>query len=136
MNGLSGFAAAGLLCWAAAAQSATLGEEARFVINPVGGSDFEVIRLQGMSAAALWCAAASYVEVRRGLSETTTIYLRSPLSAARTAQGREGVVFSLSNAGLPAAAKRTTLTVDVPGAMMKSAAARRYCRDAFTRATK
>ncbi len=131
--------ALGALAFAAmtcGADAATLGEEARFVINPLGGSDFEVIRLQQMGAAELWCAAASYVEVRRGLSETTPIYLRSPLGPARTAQGRRGVVFSLSKSGLPAAQKRNTLTVDVAGVMVKSAVARRFCRDAFTRSTK
>ncbi|WP_298857674.1 hypothetical protein [uncultured Sulfitobacter sp.] len=118
------------------AQAATLGEEGRFVINPLGGGNFEVIRLQQMGTSELWCAAASYVEVRRGLSENTPIYVRNPLGPARTASGRQGVVFSLSNAGLPAAQKRNTLTVDVVGAMVKSATARRFCRDAFTRSTK
>ena len=95
-----------------------------------------MIRLQQMGAAGLWFAAASYVEVRRGLSETTPIYLRSPLGPARTLKGKRGVVFSLSKAGLPAAQKRNTSTVKVPGVVVKSAVARRYCRDAFTRSTK
>ena len=124
------------LAMAGSTQAGTLGEEARFVINPLGGSDFEVIRLQQMGAAGLWFAAASYVEVRRGLSETTPIYLRSPLGPARTLKGKRGVVFSLSKAGLPAAQKRNTSTVKVPGVVVKSAVARRYCRDAFTRSTK
>ena len=124
------------LAMAGSTQAATLGEEARFVINPLGGSDFEVIRLQQMGASELWCAAASYVEVRRVLSETTPIYLRSPLGPAGTAKGKRGVVFSLNKAGLPAAQKRNTLTVKVPGVMVKSAVARRFCRDAFTRSTK
>ena len=72
---------------ASSSHAATLGEEARFVINPLGGSNFEVIRLQQMGTAELWCAAASYVEVRRGMSETTPIYLRSPLGPARTGKG-------------------------------------------------
>mgnify|MGYP006075613913 FL=1 len=95
-----------------------------------------MIRLQQMGAAEMWCAAASYVEVRRRLSEATPIYIRSALGPARTAKGRKGVVFSLSKAGLPAAGKRNTLTIGVVGTMVKSAAARRYCRDAFTRSTK
>lgn len=132
----SGLLAAALACFSTGAHASTLSEEAQFVVNPLSGSDFEVIRLQQMGAAELWCAAASYVELRRGLSETLPIYVRSPLGPARTEQGREGVVFSLSNAGLPAAEKRLTLTVEVPGAVVKSAVARRFCRDAFTRSTK
>ncbi len=132
----SSLLAAALACTGASGHASTLSEEARFVINPLSGSDFEVIRLQQMGTAELWCAAASYVEVRRGLSETSPIYVRSPLGPARTAQGRQGIVFSLSNAGLPPAEERLTLTVDVAGAMVKSAVARRFCRDAFTRSTK
>lgn len=134
---LRGWALASLLVFVGlGAHGATLGEEGRFIINPTGGGDFEVIRLQHMGASELWCAAASYVEVRRGLSETTPIYLRSPLGPARTVQGRQGVVFSLNKAGLPATAQRNTLTVDVAGVMVKSVTARRFCRDAFTRSTK
>lgn len=126
-----------MLLAATTAQAATLGEEKRFVVNSLGGSDFEVIRLQQMGPSELWCAAASYVEARRGLSETTLIYIRSPLGPARTAQGRQGVVFSLSNSGLPAPdPARNTITVKKSGAMLKSATARRFCRDAFTRSTK
>jgi hypothetical protein len=128
--------AALMSCAGMALNAATLGEEAQFVINPLGGTDFEVIRLRHMGAAELWCAAASYVEVRRGLSETTPIYVRSPLGPARTAQGRDGVVFSLSKAGLPKVARGNTLTVEESGAMVKSVTARRFCRDAFTRSTK
>lgn len=117
--------------------AATLGEEERFVINPLGGSDFEVIRLQHMAAAELWCAAASYVERRKGLPGTTPIYVRRPLGPAQTQTGRKGVIFSLSDAGLTNTGRSgLTLTVDVPGEMLKAAQARRYCRDAFTRSTK
>lgn len=130
------FAGAALSYMAATVHADTSGEEERFVINKLGESDFEVIRLQQMGTAELWCAAASYVETRINKSETSPIYVRSPLGPARTVQGREGVVFSLSNAGLSSAEKRITLTVDVPGAMLKSAVARGFCRDAFTRSTK
>ena len=134
---MRGVILAGLLsCVGFGAAAATSGEEARFVINPMGGGNFEVIRLQQMGAAELWCAAASYIEVRRGMSETTPIYVRSPLGSARTASGRQGVVFSTSKAGLPNVGRRNTLTVDTAGVMVKSATARRFCRDAFTRSTK
>ncbi|WP_299023962.1 hypothetical protein [uncultured Sulfitobacter sp.] len=129
-------AAFALAVFASQAGAATTGEEKRFVINPLGGSDFEVIRLQQMGPSELWCAAASYVEARRGLSETTLIYVRSPIGPARTAQGRQGVVFSLSKKGLPAVGARNTVTVKQRGAVLKSATARRFCRDAFTRSTK
>lgn len=126
-----------LLFGAGSAFAATTGEEKRFVVNPLGGSDFEVIRLQQMGPSELWCAAASYVEAQRGLSETTRIYIRTPLSPARTVAGRQGVVFTLNDAGLPAAdPARLSITVSDAGAVLKSATARRYCRDAFTRSTK
>lgn len=122
---------------AVSASADTLGEQSRFVINPVNANDFEVIRLQHMAAAELWCAAASYVEHRRALSETLSIYVRRPLGPAVTEPNRKGVVFSLSNEGLPPAEPdRLTLTVKEPGATLKSALARRFCRDAFTRSTK
>ncbi len=120
-----------------AAQASTLSEEKRFEIYPRGGQDFEVIRQQQMGATELWCAAASYVEARRGLPETTLIYVRQPLARSATVQGRQSVLFTLDNAGLPPPdPSQRTLTVDVPGAMVKSAVARRFCRDAFTRSTK
>lgn len=118
------------------AQAATLGEEERFVVNKLNSKDFEVIRLQQMATAELWCAAASFVERRLGLPETTAIYVRRPLGPAQTASGRQGVVFTLDGSGLPPAQKSLTLTVDAPGTMLKSARAYRYCRDAFTRSTK
>ena len=124
------------LALAAPAMADTIGEEKRFVVNAVGKDDFEVIRLRHMAAAELWCAAASHVIRRQGLPGTTAIYLRGPLGASRTEPGRAAVLFSLSNAGLPAPGVRLTLTVDAPGETMKAAAALRYCRDAFTRSTK
>ncbi|QUJ75191.1 hypothetical protein KDD17_09145 [Sulfitobacter albidus] len=125
------------LILAAPLGAATLGEESGFEVNALGGSDFEVLRQQQMGATEMWCAAASYVEVRQGLSETTPIYLRRPLGPAQSAQGRRSVVFSLSNSGLPADdLGRVSINADTPGMMMKSAAARRFCRDAFTRSTK
>ena len=131
------FLVAALTLLSVEAQAATLGEEKRFVVNPLGGPDFEVIRLQHMGATELWCAAASYVEARRGLPETTAIYIRAPLGPARTARGRRGVVFTLSPEGLSRGpVDSLTVKVDAVGETMKSAQARRFCRDAFTRSTK
>lgn len=132
-----GCAVALALGMAGAAGASTLGEEKGFEIYPRGGQDFEVVRLREMGPAELWCAAASYVEVRQGLPETTPIYVRRGLAPSGSVAGRQSVLFSLSAAGLPPAAPgRRTLTVAVPGAMVKSATARRFCRDAFTRSTK
>ena len=126
-----------LVLLATQAPADTLGEEKRFIVNQLNQNDFEVIRLRNMAAAELWCAAASHVETRLRLTETSPIYVRRPLGPATTLQGREGVIFSLSNSGLPADdPSRLTLTVEEPGAMLKSAQGRRYCRDAFTRSTK
>ncbi|MBM1631450.1 hypothetical protein JQV27_01260 [Sulfitobacter mediterraneus] len=121
-----------------AAGAGTEGEEDRIlVINPLTTSDFEVVQGMNMGAAEFWCGAASYVERRLGLSETTPIYLKRPRGPSRTAAGRKAVTFSLSAAGLPPDdPARLTLTVKQPGAMVKSVNARRYCRDAFTRSTK
>ena len=127
-----------LLCLPMGAQAGTEAEEDRFlVINPLNINDFEVIQSMSMGTAEFWCAAASYVERRLGLSETTPIFLKRPRGPSATAVGKKAVVFSLSDAGLPADdPKRVTLTLKSPGATLKSAAARRYCRDAFTRSTK
>lgn len=118
------------------AQASTLAEEKRFVINRINANDFEVIKLRGMGAHEFWCAAANYIEVRTGQSERTRIYVRTPLGASVTQSGAKGVVFSTSDAGLPPESDRLNLTVSEPGVVLKSALARRYCRDAFTRSTK
>lgn len=127
-----------LACLPLAVAASTDGEEDRFlVINPLSASDFEVVQGMNMGAAEFWCGAASYVERRLGLSETTPIYLKRPRGPSQTAAGRKAVTFSLSNAGLPPDDPgRLTLTVREPGATLKSGNARRYCRDAFTRSTK
>ncbi|PTX72352.1 hypothetical protein C8N31_11165 [Sulfitobacter mediterraneus] len=127
-----------MACLPLTVAASTDGEEDRFlVINPLSASDFEVVQGMNMGAAEFWCGAASYVERRLGLSETTPIYLKRPRGPSQTAAGRKAVTFSLSNAGLPPDDPgRLTLTVKQPGTMVKSASARRYCRDAFTRSTK
>ncbi|MEP3917262.1 hypothetical protein [Ascidiaceihabitans sp.] len=116
--------------------AATVGEEKRFQINALNASDFEVIQGQNMAAAEFWCAAASYIENRQGLSETTRIYVRSPRGPARTASGRKGVVFTTNGTSVPKVENGLTLKVDAVGLSRTSAVARRYCRDAFTRSTK
>lgn len=132
--------AATFLLSAALAQAGhanTLWEESRLEINPTPGQSFEVIRQRKMGAAEFWCAAASYVEVRRGLPITTPIYLERAMAPSLTVPGKRAVTFTLDASGLPAPdPARTTLTIDEIGEMMKSAQARRFCRDAFTRSTK
>lgn len=119
------------------AAAATMGEEDTIVINPLSGADFEVIAGINFGAAEYWCGAATFVERRSGKSELTPIYVKRAEAPSVSAPGRKGVVFSLSNAGLPAeTGARLTLSVDDPGVMLKSVQARRYCRDAFTRSTK
>lgn len=125
-----------LLVAVSGAAADTLGEQGRFNVKALGEQNFEVIRLQHMAAAELWCAAANHVERTRGLAGTTPIYVRRPLGPAQTVPGRKSVIFSLNNAGLPKPQDRLTLTVSEPGEMMKAVQARRYCRDAFTRSTK
>ena len=114
----------------------TRSEELSLIINPINATDFEVVRQMGMGPHEFWCAAASYNEARAGRSELLQIYLKRPLGPSVTAPGRQGVIFSLSNAGLPPRSDRLTVTVEEPGATLKSVQARRYCRDAFTRSTK
>ena len=115
----------------------TKGEEDTMVINPLGGSDFEVVQDRSSAAFVFWCGAATYVERRQGLPGTTTIYLKRGRGPAQTVDGTFGVVFTTDGAGLPPAdADRLTLRVDRPGDRMLAVNARRYCRDAFTRSTK
>lgn len=117
--------------------AATIGEEDAMVINRINATDFEVIQGTNYGAAEFWCGAATFIERRSRLSELTPIYVKRPRGASVTQAGQRGVVFSTNNAGLPADdAGRLTLTVRVPGAMLKSVQARRYCRDAFSRSTK
>ncbi|KIN60405.1 hypothetical protein Z945_1376 [Sulfitobacter noctilucae] len=118
------------------AQASTQTEEDLIVINRLNDTDFEVVQRVNFGAAEFWCGAATFVERRSGLPETTAIYLKRPRGPSLTSPGRDGVTFSLSNDGLPAAQPRNTLTVKEAGATVKSAHARRFCRDAFTRSTK
>lgn len=116
--------------------SATTGEEDNMRIAPLNATDFEVVETRSMGAADFWCGAATFVERRSGLPETTSIYLKRPRGPSISTPGRNGVVFSTSNAGLPSEVERITLSVERPGDMLKSVQARRFCRDAFTRSTK
>lgn len=126
----------GLAFTPASTFAATTGEEDTIVINRLNGTDFEVIEGANFAAAEYWCGAATFIERRSGLSELTPIYVKRARGPSTSAPGRNGVVFSTSAAGLPAVSDRLTLTVRVPGTMVKSVQARRYCRDAFTRSTK
>ncbi|MEO0938949.1 MAG: hypothetical protein AAFY38_12420 [Pseudomonadota bacterium] len=117
--------------------AATIGEElSRLVINPLNASDFEVVETQTMGPAEFWCAAASFNELRQGGSERIALYVKTPRGPSLTQPGRKGVVFTTNPAGLPERAAQTSLNVDKPGLSLRSAQARRYCRDAFTRSTK
>jgi len=128
------------LTWAlapVAVGAATTGEEDTIVINRINSTDFEVIQGTNFGAAEFWCGAATFIERRSRLSELTPIFVKRPRGPSVTSPGRNGVVFSTSNAGLPPAdPDRVTLTVRKTGATLKSFQARRYCRDAFTRSTK
>lgn len=119
------------------AHANTNAEEDTMVINPINATDFEVIEGMNFGAAEFWCGAATYIERRLRQSELTQLYVKRPRGPSMTASGQNGVVFSTSNAGLPMPQPdRLTLTVQVPGATLKSVQGRRYCRDAFTRSTK
>ncbi|MEL7099219.1 MAG: hypothetical protein AAGM84_10365 [Pseudomonadota bacterium] len=121
----------------ASLSAATIGEElSRLVINPINGTDFEVIETQTMGAAEFWCAAASFNEVRQGRSGLIDLYVKRPRGPSITQPGRKGVIFTTDPSGLPQSAGSLTLTVSQPGASLRSVQARRYCRDAFTRSTK
>lgn len=125
-----------ILLWPMASFAATIGEEDNMVINRLTDTDFEVVQTHPMGAAGFWCGAATFIERRNGLSELTPIYLRRGPGPSVTEPGRRAVVFSTSNAGLPPAVVRRTVSVDRPGDMIKSVHARRFCRDTFTRSTK
>ncbi|TMM55091.1 hypothetical protein [Sulfitobacter sabulilitoris] len=114
----------------------TRSEELSLVINPVNATDFEVVKQIGMGPHEFWCAAASFNEARANRSELLPIYIKRPLGPSQTAPGKLGVLFTLSNDGLPPEPSLRTVEVDQPGLMFKSYQARRYCRDAFTRSTK
>ncbi|MFC6588955.1 hypothetical protein [Sulfitobacter pacificus] len=114
----------------------TDGEEDRIVIAPLGNTDFEVIQGTNFGAAEYWCGAATYVERRRGWPETTPIYVKKPEGPSATAPGRKSVIFTTAPTDVAQAPSGLTLSVRKAGAMRKSAVARRYCRDAFTRSTK
>ena len=114
----------------------TDGEEDRIVIKPISDSDFEVVQGTNFGAAEYWCGAATYIERRLGQPETTKIYVRTPLGPSVTVPGRKGVIFTTAPKGLAQVRNGLTLSVRKAGVMRKSAVARRYCRDAFTRSTK
>lgn len=114
----------------------TDGEEDRIVITPSSDSDFEVVQGTNFGAAEYWCGAATYIERRLGRPETTTIYVRKTLGPSVTVPGRKSVIFTTAPKGLAQVRNGLTLSVHQAGVKRKSAVARRYCRDAFTRSTK
>jgi hypothetical protein len=123
-------------CLSGPVQSATLGEEANMIINPINETDFEVIEQVQTLPRGFWCGAANYVEVRTNRSNLTPIYLKSPRGPSVTAPGRKGVVFTTSPNGLPDVGRMLSVDVTTKGQSMQSYQARGFCRDAFTRATK
>tara|TARA_R110002110_G_scaffold47074_7_gene141575 strand:- start:58 stop:462 length:405 start_codon:yes stop_codon:yes gene_type:complete len=122
--------------WPVFGTAATLGEEDGMVINPLNGSDFEVVETRSMGAADFWCGAGTFVERRSGLSPRTLIYVKRPRGPSTTAPGRKAVVFSINPGGLDVTDMGLSLSVTVPGKMLRSVRARQFCRDAFTRSTK
>ncbi|MEM6941529.1 MAG: hypothetical protein AAF943_13025 [Pseudomonadota bacterium] len=130
------FSIAASCLFALSVEAATLGEEDRIEINRLNATDFEVIEGRNFGAAEFWCGAATFVERRNQLSELTQIYVKRPEGPSLTARGQDGVVFTTDAAGLPRVGQTYSVTVDQPGASLKSVQARRFCRDAFTRSTK
>jgi hypothetical protein len=125
------------LCAPLAALANTDGEEDTLVINRITAQDFEVVESRQMAPVDFWCGAATFIERRSGLSENTPIYLRRARGQSVTQPGAKGVIFTLDPSDLPPPEpKRLTVTVEEVGAMLKSAHARRFCRDTFTRSTK
>ena len=119
------------------ALSATTGEEDAITINRINGPEFEVVSGSFVGGAEyFWCGAATYVLRRTNRSGQTPVYIKRPIGPSTSAPGRKSVVFSTSNAGLPAPKERLTLTLKERGATLKAGNAQSYCRDAFTRSTK
>ncbi|NNE53790.1 MAG: hypothetical protein HKN30_15470, partial [Sulfitobacter sp.] len=71
-----------------------------------------------------------------GRSGLTPIYVKRPRGPSVSAPGRNAVTFTINPSDLPPAQSQLSLTVDQPGATLKSNKARSFCRDAFTRSTK
>ena len=107
----------------------TFKAENRLNVVPLNANDFEVIEARGEGARGMWCAAADYAQARLPRGDGR-LYVKRARSAALTASGRKGVVFTNAPATLAAPAS-TSLSVSVRqvGRSLPIAHAYRFCRD-------
>lgn len=102
----------------------------RLQVNPLSGTDFEVIEARGEGARGMWCAAADYVKARYGQGTTGRIYVRDARGPSLTRPGRKGVVFTLDpNSLTQPASQSLSVTVRTVGVGLPTNHALQFCRD-------
>ena len=72
----------------------------RLPVNPVSGSQFEVIEEGSVGSPQVWCAAATYSNDVLGQYAKTELTVISPRGPSVTSPGRKGVVFTTDTTGL------------------------------------
>ena len=99
-------------------------------VNPVGPTEFEVIKKASTSPRAMWCAAADYSGRVLGRYKKTELIIVKPIGPAETQQQRNGVVFTIDPAQSPVEPKRSSsVTIKKAGASMSAGHARTLCGD-------
>ncbi|MEP2031540.1 MAG: hypothetical protein ABJI96_22825 [Paracoccaceae bacterium] len=99
-------------------------------VNPVGPTEFEVIKKASTSPRAMWCAASDYSGRVLGRYSKTELIIVKPIGPAETQQGRNGVVFTIDAAQSPVEPKRSSsVTIQREGASMSAGHAKTLCGD-------
>lgn len=102
----------------------------RLPVNPVSGSQFEVIEEGSVGSPQVWCAAATYSNDELGRYEKTDISVLSPRKPSVTATGRNGVVFTIDQASLDVAPSTAySATIDRAGVTFAVSMALTFCDD-------
>lgn len=114
-------------CIATASSAFTNRYTSRLDVNPINGTQFEVIEGYGEGARGMFCAAAVYAEQVLGV-RGGRVYVLTPRGPSRTVQGRKGAVFTVdANDVTPAFG--ASVTVKQPGYGLRITHALQFCSE-------
>ena len=98
----------------------------RLQVNPVSGTEFEVIESDSAGAQDIWCAAARYAEDVLGITRGR-LYISRARAPALTVRGRKGVVFTTQPT--PDAFTSVSVSVRESGMNLPIFHALQFCRN-------
>lgn len=95
-------------------------------VNPVSGTEFEVIEARGEGARGIWCAAARYAVYTLG-QDRGRLYIDTPRGPSVTQRSGKGVVFTTRPPANPT--QSVSVTVRTAGVGLPVIHALQFCRD-------